>query len=247
MSDLRARLNDIWNRTRWVFNAPHVQVRLYGDHEASTSYRSFTARHRVFKLTQSKRWGVALVRLPQTFEDYIGGGSNELLRRKRRRAQKAGFRYAVISPQGRIDEIVEINRSAPSRQGRPMAAWYLDRESVASVFSQTPEIHAVLDSEGRLRAYAIVPVIGDAFVFSTILGHADDLEFGTMYLLVSEVIRTFIEQQSRGSGPCWAMYDTFWGASMGLRSFKERLGFRPYTVDWVWSGAGAATGQLPAD
>jgi hypothetical protein len=30
------------------------------------------------------------------------------------------------------------------------------------------------------------------------------------------------------------MYDTFWGASPGLAYFKERAGFRPYTVDWVW-------------
>jgi hypothetical protein len=36
------------------------------------------------------------------------------------------------------------------------------------------------------------------------------------------------------------MYDTFWGASTGLAFFKERLGFRPYTVDWAWRELAAA-------
>jgi hypothetical protein len=145
----------------------------------------------------------------------------------------AGFRYALVAPQDHLDEILEVNRSAPMRQGRPMAATYIDREQMIKTFEGRTTLHAILDSRGRVRAYALVAVIGDAFVFWKILGHADDLGHGTMYLLVSEVIRGYIDLRRATGSPNWAMYDTFWGASRGLAYFKERAGFRPYTVRWA--------------
>jgi hypothetical protein len=30
------------------------------------------------------------------------------------------------------------------------------------------------------------------------------------------------------------MYDTFVGGTAGMRTFKERCGFLPYRVNWVW-------------
>jgi hypothetical protein len=218
-----------------VLLAPRVRIELHGGAPARAAYRAFTARHRVFKMTAAKRWGVALVHLPASFDEYLAGGSMEYLRRQRRRAEKAGYRYARVPPQDHLDAILEINRSAPTRQGRTMSGSYLDPDQVARAFADHEDISAILDASGRLRAYADVPVIGDAFVYSRILGHADDLERGVMYLLVSEVIREHIEAAGQGiPTPSWAMYDTFWGASPGLAYFKERAGFRPYTVDWVW-------------
>jgi len=43
-----------------------------------------------------------------------------------------------------------------------------------------------------------------------------------------------IEHTTKHEVPLWGMYDTFFGASSGLRYFKERLGFRPYKVRWIW-------------
>lgn len=157
------------------------------------TYRASTARHRVFKVTTAKRWGVALVRLPVSFDEYLAGGPMKNVRYERRRAEKAGFRYALISPHDHLDEILKINQSAPTRQGRAMSGSYLDPEQVARAFRTRDVISGILDANGHLRAYADVPIIGDAFVFSRLLGHADDLEHGIMYLLVSEVIRTYIE------------------------------------------------------
>lgn len=186
-------------------------------------------------MTAAKRWGVALVHLPASFDDYLDGGPMQNLRRERRRAERAGFRYARLTPSDHLDAILEINRSAPTRQGRAMSGSYLDPEQVGRAFQGRNIIHGIVDGSGRLRAYADVPVIGDAFVFSRLLGHAHDLNRGVMYLLVSEVIREYIEAAGGdAAAPEWAMYDTFWGASTGLAFFKERLGFRPYTVDWVW-------------
>jgi hypothetical protein len=235
MSPLVERLRRRWERSMTVLRAPRVRIDLYGGPEARAAYEAFTARHRVFRMTAAKRWGVALVRLPASFDEYLAGGSMEYLRRQRRRAEKAGYRYGQVSPHAHLDAILEINRSAPTRQGRAMSGSYLDPDQVARAFADHQDVRAILDADGRLRAYADVPVIGDAFVYSRILGHADHLDRGVMYLLVSEVIREHIEAAREGKpGPSWAMYDTFWGASPGLAYFKERAGFRPYTVDWVW-------------
>ena len=87
---------------------------------------------------------------------------------------------------------------------------------------------------GRVRAYAWAPIVGDVVVIETLMGHADDLKAGTMYLLITEIVRAATEAKLAGGAPAWVMYDTFWGAGPGLASFKARLGFEPYTVDWEW-------------
>lgn len=223
-----------WQRSMTVFRAPRVRIAMYGGTEVRAMHRAFTARHRVFKMTAAKRWGVALIPLPPSFDEYLAGHSMWVLRQKLRLAKKHNFRYAVVSPQDYLDDILEVNRSSSNRQGRPMPASYVDRVRVSRRFEGQTTMHAVLDSEGRLRAYATVLACGDTDVFTVILGHADDLQHGTMYLLVSEVVRSCIDSRSGDGAPRWLMYDTYWGASKGLAFFKERLGFLPYTVDWAW-------------
>ena len=250
MNDWAGRLRERWERNASVLRAPRVRIEVFGSEGAHAVHRAFTARHPRFRVTQRKRWGVALAPLPASFEDYLAGHTRKVLRQKRRRAEQAGFHYALVSAQERLDEIMEINRSAPERQGRPMDDGYLDREAVASAFDGRGTFHGILDRDGRLRAYAHVLDIGDAIVFSTLLGHSDDLEQGTMYLLISEAIRTSIEARRSDGTPHWAMYDTFWGASKGLAYFKERMGFRRYTVDWVWvdrqmPGSAPAASETP--
>lgn len=240
MSDWADRLRERRQRAESLLRAPRVRIEVFGDESAYGVYRAFTARHPRFLVTSAKRWGVALTPLPAAFEDYVGGGSRKVLRQKRRLAEKAGFRYALVSPQERLDEIMEINQSAPDRQGRPMDDGYLDREAVSRSFRGRGDVHGILDADGRLRAYALVLDIGDAVVFSRLLGHADDLEQGVMYLLVSEAIRASIEGRRPDGTPHWAMYDTFWGAAKGLAYFKERVGFRQYTVNWIWVDRGAS-------
>jgi hypothetical protein len=206
---------------------------MYGGDDTLAVYRAFTARHHRFKVTTAKRWGVALLRLPAVFDEYLASASR-LARRRRTRALVAGYRYIAASPMAHLDEILEINRSVPSRQGRPMAPIYLNREQVVGAIGARNVIHGIVDSSGRLCAYADVLDIGDAFTFAYLIGHAGDLEQGIMYLLVSEVVRCCIDARRADGSPIWLMVDTFWGASAGLAYFKERTGFRPFTVDWVW-------------
>ncbi len=226
---LRAR----WERTVEVLRAPRVTIVLHGADEARAVFAAFTARHPRFRFTAAKRWGVALLRLPESREAYLRSGSR-LPRRRRKHAESAGYRYASVAPLPYLDDILEINRSAPSRQGRPMVAKFRDRDYLAATVGAHPAIHAILDAAGHLRAYAVVIDAGDAYTFSAMIGHADHLEQGIMYLLMGEVVGHCIDARRSDGTPTWLVYDTFWGASSGLVFFKERTGFAPHTVRWLW-------------
>jgi hypothetical protein len=216
-----------------VLRAPRVRIEVFGDTEAHSVYKTFTARHHRFKMTSAKRWGVALLALPASAEAYLASVSR-LVRRQRTKALSMGYRHVQVSPSERIDEILAVNRSMPIRQGRPMASIYIDQELVVASLAARPTIHAVVDREGTLQAYADVLDIGGTFTFSYLIGHADRLADGIMYLLVAEIVRDCIGARRSDGSPAWLMVDTFWGASPGLAGFKERTGFRPYRVDWAW-------------
>jgi len=218
-----------------VLRAPRIRVNAYGDAEAHDVFRAFTARHRRFKMTSAKKWGVALMALPDTGDAYLASVSRQA-RRARAKAMAAGYHYRVVDPKTRIDEIIAIHASTPSRQGRPMAAGYLDPADVAATVGSRAAIHGVLDGDGVLQAYGHVLDIGDAFTFTFLIGHADRLKDGIMYLLVESIVRACVADRRPDGSPRWLMADTFWGASDGLAYFKERTGFQAYTVSWVWTG-----------
>jgi hypothetical protein len=217
-----------------ILTAPSVRVELFGDPTSRRLYESFTARHPRLRVVTRKRWGVAMLPLPDSVEEYLSGRSRELVR-KRRRALSRGFSYRPFDASQHVADVLEVNRSAPTRQGQPMLHKYLDESSVRRFCNAAETMFGVFDAAGRVRAYAYAPVVGESGVFVRSIGHADDLESGTMHLLVSEVIATYITEKRERGTPRWAMYDTFWGGQEGLTYFKRRLGFQPYRVDWVWA------------
>ena len=123
-----------------------------------------------------------------------------------------------------------------ARQGNPMANSYRSVERLRKWMESEGMLWGIFDGEGVLKAYAHISICGEVFIFSRLLGHGQELDKGIMYLLVSEVIREMTELKGQQGTPLWSMYDTFFGASPGLRYFKERLGFRPYKVRWIWEG-----------
>jgi hypothetical protein len=248
MSDVKTRLQVRWQRSQMILRAPRVRIDLFGDADVLETYQDFTARHPRFRFTSAKRWGVALLRLPDDAATYLGGRDRQAIRTNRNRAEKAGYHYEVVSSEDYLDDIVEVNRSAHARQGRPMGEAAYDRDEVARAFDGHGRIHGVIDQGGRLRAYAVTPNLGDCVVISVILGHADALEHGVMYMLVSGLVRTTMDGRDPDGTPHWVMYDTFWGAGAGLEYFKRRLGFEPYTVSWAWKEPGGlASGTRRGD
>ena len=111
---------------------------------------------------------------------------------------------------------------------------YFDEAAVRRYFEQGSEVYGVSDSAGVLRAYADIRVCGDVAILLRLLGHAEALDQGVMYLLLTELIHTMIDRRRSEGTPAWFMYDMFSGASAGLRQFKRTLGCEPYRVKWGW-------------
>jgi hypothetical protein len=212
---------------------PVVKIEMTGEESCHGHYLFFTRRHARWKLIQNKKWGVALAEVPERPEDYKRQTSR-LMRRRVKHATEAGFTFERIKATDRVDEILAINRSADERQGRPIHPDYLDEPTVRRYLEQSGDVYGVNDASGTLRAYLFLRVCGQVAFIERLLGHADALEQGVMYLLIMGTIEDLIEHRRRTGGPAWFMYDMFSGASPGMRDFKHVIGCRPYRVEWSW-------------
>lgn len=228
-----------------LFSLPEMTIRMFGDTTGREMYDYFTKRHPRYKIIQNKRWGVALLQLPGSMNEYLSGKHKEYIRRMRNKAIRHGFHFGIADPMNHLTDMLAINLSAPVRQGRPMASDYLHKEGIQRYFKGKEKMYCVFDQGGSVKAYAYVPVVGEVCILDRILGHSEDLDQGVMYLLVSEIIREMIALKNSNGGPTLMEYDTFFGGSQGIRYFKEKLGFMPYKVKWVWSNSGKE--DLPGD
>jgi hypothetical protein len=213
---------------------PSAKIEMAGDDECRRLFLSFTRRHERLKVIQNKRWGVALLAVPERFDDYFRDPKRAHLRREFSRASRAGLTFAAVDPLERFDDILAINRSAVTRQGQPMHPHYLDETRVRRYFERSADVFGVTDAGGTLRAYVAIRVSGEVACVERILGHADVLNMGVMWVLVTGTIRELVERKQTDGRPTWFMYDTYFGASAGLRQFKQWVGFAPYRVSWSW-------------
>jgi hypothetical protein len=214
---------------------PRAEIDMAGDTECQLLYRAFTSRHPRLRLIQSKRWGVALLAIPASFEEYLRDPHRAHLRREYNRATRSGLSFARVDPLIRLDEVLAINRSAAMRQGQRMHPDYLDADTVRAYFERSSDVFGVLDAQGVLRAYLCLRVCGEVACVERLLGHADSLHSGVMWVLLHGVIRELASLRGEPGSPAWIMYDTFFGASAGMRQFKEWVGLEPYRVTWSFN------------
>lgn len=195
-------------------------------------YARFTEPHPRHPEYGTYQNGCSIIVLPKTFEEYWAPMVGHHTDHEVRRATKAGYRFEFVDRDRYRDDIYEINTSLEERQGRPMAERYTKPLEPYGPLQYTCPRHqlrtyGVLKGE-HLVAYTWVILIGEMCLFSTILGHGEHLRFGIMRLLVTEALRDIM-----GIGETrYAMYATHDSGTEGLRFFKERLGFRPYWVNW---------------
>ena len=232
MSAVASRLE----AAREIVLAPRATVALDGPY-AVHFHSAFTARHPRVAVARAKTWGVALLPIPASLDGYLEDPSRRYVRRRRRRAVARGFTVRSFASAEHLDEILEIHRSAPERQGVPMKGSYLKPKALQQWAERFPTSDGAFDRDGHLRANVHAPVVGDVAIMHRLLGHADALEDGVMYLLISEVVGRCVAQRAADGQPGWLMYDTLWGARPGLEEFKRRLGFAPYRVRWELAGA----------
>jgi hypothetical protein len=217
-----------------LWRSEAVSIRMFGDERIHGVYRDFTSGHRLLPWVGKKAFGAALIDLAdENVTRARGAGTHQQLRRSLKKASKS-YSFRSIHAPDHVDEILAINRSSDHRQGRPIERTYLDEGSVRRIAEIEEMSFGVFDRDGVLRAYTHAPVLGEAFVFSRILGDASHLRHGVMYMLVHQTIASMRELYVRNGYPRWAFYDMFIGAKPGLREFKRRLGFKPHRVRWQW-------------
>ena len=222
-----------------IIKLPKVNIAFKNSSQASLenykeTYRYFTKAHR-YKIIKNKTIGVALIDLSdyKHFDDYYrsvnGKNSAAYYRRK---ALKRGYRFVEIDRNDFIDDIYEINTSAPVRQGKEMTQHYLQKPSN---YIEQPNYRyfGVIDKEGKLRSYCNIAFYGEFSLIVSLLGHKNHLNDGIMYLMLTEVIKLMFDSYVQ-KGYKYIMYDTFIGATEGLKNFKKKLGFHPYRVKWIW-------------
>lgn len=172
-------------------------------------------------------WPAAILPLSD-IDEYVA--AHRTARKRAARARRLGYHVTVIERADHSDAIYRINTSAPERQGRPMAAGYLQPAQLAPLpvypcprhrISQFGVFHG-----DELAGYLVLYVCGDLGMVSQILGHARRLRDDVMYLLVQEALRTL-------PLPAAVFYNRWDSGTDGLRFFKERLGFKPARVRWL--------------
>jgi hypothetical protein len=221
---------------REIYTSEPISIRMFGDDRIRAIHSDFTSGHRLVPWVAKKSFGAALIDISNERSVHFtdSGRSYQLCRRKVRKAVSKGYSFRAFDPLDHVTEILEINGSAPFRQGRPIAENYLDEQQVRQVASQEMLSFGVFDRDSILRAYTHAPILGEAFAFSRIIGHSKFHEDGIMYLLIQQTLIAMRQRYVRDGFPRWAYYDMFLGAPPGLRHFKFVLGFKPCRVRWEW-------------
>lgn len=197
-------------------------------------YKLFNKRHRTL-IFKNKTQGVALIDLNEhdNFESYVGSinGKNSAAY-YRRKAIKNGYTFREIDKNDFIESIHEINNSVKIRQGQEMSEKYKLKQNEYPI-EPAFKYFGVFDGEGKLVAYSDIGFFGEFSLIAVLLGHKDHLNNGVMYFMLIELSQLmYLEHLSKGYK--YIMYDTFLGASDGLKKFKTKLGFKPYKVKWKW-------------
>jgi hypothetical protein len=177
-----------------------------------------------------KKYNISLLPIDQFSkdEDYLASvnGKNSAAYFSRR-CLKLGYLFKPFNPNAEIDAIFEINTSSTERQGREMD------ESYMQLVAEWPndEVNnwfGIYSKEGKLVAYVWAYVVGEMVLINRILGHGDYLKENVMYLLMTNVVSTFVNDNRIN----FIMYDTFGKFENGLVMFKKRIGFKPFTVNF---------------
>lgn len=179
----------------------------------------------------SKKYNCSIIELHKyhDFEDFLktvkGKNSADYFRR---RAMKLNYCWKVFNPNEHVEDIYRINTSVEERQGRQMDQSYREKVSQWPHDDQNVWI-GVFNPEGLLVSYVWLIFIEDLILINRILGDGAFLKDNIMYLNVLGAIE-YIFQNDKAR---ILMYDTFGRRLNGLVLFKKRIGFKPYTVNFI--------------
>jgi len=201
-------------------------------------YEEAYKRHRKFPFIRAMEYGVAVCQLPSSFDEYfmmVEGSA----RRNYRKASHLGYKARRIQYNEHLDEIGEIWRSTPVRQGRMPDKFLKGKpEPCTNPASQSPlhdyPYYGVFSAGGQhgagLVAYAGCLIAGELCLIEQIMGHADKQSDGIVPFLIMEIARDlFISYRTVR----YYAFGTYFGAGVTMRRFKRKFRFLPCRAKWL--------------
>jgi hypothetical protein len=172
----------------------------------------------------------SVMALPASLEDWRA--EHTTARKRADKAQRLGYRFINVHRDQVADEIYAINTSKAIRQGRPMSPGYQEKPPTTPDPLYPCERHGVHPygveaKDGTLVAYLWLYRSGQLCLVSQILGHADHLEHGIMYLLWQGMLAS--EPPDDG----FLVYNRHDSGTDGLRFYKTRVGLVETPVRWL--------------
>lgn len=182
------------------------------------------------QLSEGRYDRMSVAPIPGSVDEWRG--EHRTARKRADRAAARGYRFVVVRPDERVDELYEINTSTPERQGRPMSAGYqskpnLSPDPVYPCLRHAVRRYGVEHEDGTLVAYLWLYRAGQLALVSQILGHARHLENEIMYLLWAGGVDC---ESAEPDG--YIVYNRHDSGTDGLRFYKERVGLEETRVRW---------------
>jgi len=155
-----------------------------------------------------------------------------------RKAIKHGYTARGILPSEHAPQIRAVIHSTDARQGRPIAAMFLERPADHSFDAFAPTGDSSFDDvctgvfapDGALAAYLLGRRVGDHVQYEEIMGHADHIRHDVMYLLHF----AFLEQViALDHPPACLNYGSWYSGTNpfspdgGLNRWKRKVKFTP--------------------
>lgn len=193
------------------------------------------ARRRHPKLLFLRRlsYGVALARLPDSFDTYFMS-IEAAARRNCKKAQRNGFTFSRIRYNDFLADVAEIRRSAEYRQGRMPEELLIGEVAPTNNPASTTAMHDYpyfgVQRDGKLYAYAGCLIAGEICLIEHIYGHARHHSEGIVPMLIISIAEHLLE---RHPAVKFFAYDTYYGAREEMRRFKRKFLFNPHRVKWV--------------
>ncbi|GLK79985.1 hypothetical protein [Methylopila turkensis] len=171
---------------------------------------------------------------------------------KVRKALKAGYAFHRFPLRRHVYDIHRVKTSTPVRAAGPVLDyWFLAPEDIAppamrpirlkapenperwslwfGVFVAEPgHMQGAVTVDERLVAYMKLTRVGELAHYTDLMGHADHLEAGVMWLLHVEIMRWLIESgDPLAAGVRVVLYGAAEHGGEGLLTWKKRAGFEP--------------------
>ncbi|PWY54087.1 hypothetical protein DGG96_18775 [Legionella qingyii] len=195
-------------------------------------YQETLKQHKAFFFIKRNKYGVALCKLPKTFNDYFMQLEGSA-RRNYKKANKFGYSMQKINFNEHLEDVREIWLSTPIRQG--LLPQYIIEGSVRSHNNppSSTEYHDYpyfgIFKERKLIAYASCFVAGELCQITEIYGHFLFQKDGPVPMLIIDIAREILRSYPNVR---YYSYGNYFGASKSMRRFKRKFLFKPHKVLW---------------